>query len=282
MHYSDRPAATDPDLAPFIAELRAVSGTDFAAGGMCTGNRLTVSALSGAKSEILRDLDVGPGHGVGGKALALGRPIWVADYGRAKGITHHYDGPVRAEGLRAMVAVPFTATAGARGVMYCAMRRPMALGDRILDRVVAVARRLETEAAVAAEVRRRLADLGAAGAPGAGSMRDQCLRDAHAELVLLRDLVDEPERARIDTLLGRIGRAMRQDVAQRAGAATLTPWELSVLTQVATGASNAQVAERLELTLSTTKSYLQNAASKLGARNRVEAVANARRDGLLI
>lgn len=280
MPLQDRAAEADLDLAPFVEELRTVSGTEFAAGGTCAGNRLTVSALSGANSESLRDLDVGPGHGLGGKALALGRPIWVADYGRAKGITHHYDGPVRAEGLRAMVAVPFALGAGARGVMYCAMRRPMSLGDRVLDRVVAVARRLETEVAVTAEVRRRLADLGATVSPGAGSVRDQCLRDAHAELALLRDKVAIPERDRIDTLLDRIGHAMRPERAP--DAAALTPRELSVLTQVATGASNAQVAERLGLTPSTTKSYLQNAARKLGARNRVEAVANARRDGLLI
>lgn len=272
-----------PDLAPFVEELRAVTDTDFAAGGLYTGGpRMTLTALSGAQSDSLRALDIRPGHGLGGKVLALNRPMWVADYYAAKGITHHYDGPVRGEGLRAMVAVPFRVPSGIRGVMYASMRRPMAMGDRMLDRVVTVARRLETEAAVAAEVSRRLGELVPTPGRGSDPSRDQCLRDVHAELTLLRDVVGAGERPRIDTLLGQISRAMGRDSDRSLFEGEhLTPRELDVLVQVATGASNVQAAERLGLAPATTKSYLQNAARKLGAHNRLQAVANARRAGLL-
>jgi DNA-binding CsgD family transcriptional regulator len=61
----------------------------------------------------------------------------------------------------------------------------------------------------------------------------------------------------------------------------LTRRELDVLVQVASGATNLEVAERLGLSLATSKGYLKTATRKLGAQNRMEAVANARRAGLL-
>lgn len=273
-------APTAFDLEPYVTALRAAAGTDLAAGGVCDGGpKMTLTTLVGARSDSLRYLDVRHGQGLGGKALAVNRPVWVADYWTAKGITHHYDEPVRAEGLRAMVAVPFVLPDGPRGVLYASMRRAMAMGDRVLDRVVEVTRRLETDARVAAEVDRRLAELVPDTALDAGR-RDQCLRDAHAELTLLRQTVGTDHRGRVDALLNRIAAVMAPDAAAQPPV-RLTPRELDVLTQVATGATNAEVAERLGLTAATTKSYLQGAARKLGAQNRVEAVANARRAGLL-
>ena len=274
------PTAVPPsfDLEPYVTALRTAAGTDIAAGGVCDGGpQMTLTTLVGAHSDGLRYLDVRQGQGLGGKALAVNRPVWVADYWTAKGITHHYDEPVRAEGLRAMVAVPFALPDGPRGVLYASMRRAMSMGDRVLDRVVEVTRRLETDARVAAEVDRRLAELAPAGFDA--GRRDQCLRDTHAELTLLRNSVAGGQRDRVEALLDRIAQVMTPDAPTPP--VRLTPRELDVLIQVATGASNAEVAERLGLTEATTKSYLQGAARKLGAQNRVEAVAHARRAGLL-
>ena len=276
-----RIAAPDAlNLDPYVTALRAAAGTDLAAGGVCDGGpKMTLTTLVGARSDSLRYLDVRHGQGLGGKALAVNRPVWVADYWTAKGITHHYDEPVRAEGLRAMVAVPFRLPDGPRGVLYASMRRAMSMGDRILDRVVEVTRQLETDARVASEVHRRLAELVPAAALDAGR-RDQCLRDAHAELTLLRDTVRAEQLERVGALLDRIARVMAPEPAAQPPV-RLTPRELDVLIQVGTGASNAEVAERLGLSEATSKSYLQGAARKLGAQNRVAAVANARRAGLL-
>src|SRR5882757_2381248 len=169
-----------PDLVPDLVELLAATGTDFAAGGLYDGGtQMVLTSLAGERSNSLRHLEVVPGRGVGGKALALGRPVWVADYACAKGITHHYDGPVRQEGLRAMIATPFHLPDGSRGVLYCALRRPMAMGDRVLDRAVDAVGQLERRAIVEDEVERRLAELVPPGLEPAP--RDQCLRDVHAE-----------------------------------------------------------------------------------------------------
>jgi DNA-binding NarL/FixJ family response regulator len=50
----------------------------------------------------------------------------------------------------------------------------------------------------------------------------------------------------------------------------LTAREEEVLTRVATGRTNAEIADELYISLSTTKTHLASLMSKLGARNRVE------------
>jgi DNA-binding CsgD family transcriptional regulator len=66
-----------------------------------------------------------------------------------------------------------------------------------------------------------------------------------------------------------------------ADGASLAPRELDVLAWVAEGSTNAAVARRLGLRPETVKSYLRSAMRKLGAHTRGEAVATARRAGLL-
>lgn len=64
-----------------------------------------------------------------------------------------------------------------------------------------------------------------------------------------------------------------------AGDSPLTPREADVLEYAADGASIAEIAERAHLTQGTTRNYLSAAAAKLGAANRHEACAIARRYG---
>ncbi len=61
----------------------------------------------------------------------------------------------------------------------------------------------------------------------------------------------------------------------------LTARELEVLRLVAIGRSNSQVATELFVTVGTVKSHLHTISGKLGAANRVEAVAHGRELGLL-
>ena len=53
----------------------------------------------------------------------------------------------------------------------------------------------------------------------------------------------------------------------------LTERELEVLDLMAEGATNAQIAEALVISESTTKSHVKNILRKLGVRNRTQAVA---------
>ena len=68
---------------------------------------------------------------------------------------------------------------------------------------------------------------------------------------------------------------------ERGEAATLTPREVEVLRLAAAGLSSRAVAERLGLSLHTVRTHLQNVLTKLGAHSRLEAVAVARKRGLL-
>lgn len=78
-------------------------------------------------------------------------------------------------------------------------------------------------------------------------------------------------------------------LSERAGSQTrsalyrvgLTRREYDVLRLVAMGYTNPEVADHLDLARNTVKTYLQAAMHKLGARNRVEAIAKAHEAQLL-
>ncbi|MFD9700985.1 response regulator [Lentzea sp. NPDC059081] len=61
----------------------------------------------------------------------------------------------------------------------------------------------------------------------------------------------------------------------------LTGRELDVVLAVARGWTNAEIADRLRVSLSTVKSHLAHAQEKIGARNRTETAIWAWRTGLL-
>jgi two-component system nitrate/nitrite response regulator NarL len=61
----------------------------------------------------------------------------------------------------------------------------------------------------------------------------------------------------------------------------LTRREYDILRHVAMGETNPEIAAALGLTRNTVKTYLQRALEKLGARNRVEALARANQLGIL-
>jgi DNA-binding NarL/FixJ family response regulator len=61
----------------------------------------------------------------------------------------------------------------------------------------------------------------------------------------------------------------------------LTPRELDVVREVARGLTNTEIGAALYLSLSTVKTHLSSAQSKLGARNRIELASWAWRSGLM-
>lgn len=82
----------------------------------------------------------------------------------------------------------------------------------------------------------------------------------------------------IDPRLDRRPSSRVQESLFRAG---LTRREYAVLRRVAVGRTNPEIAEDLGITRNTVKTYLQSAMGKLGARNRVEAIAKASEAHLL-
>jgi DNA-binding NarL/FixJ family response regulator len=108
-----------------------------------------------------------------------------------------------------------------------------------------------------------------------------------AEAVILKDVGDDE----LVDILVRVNRGERvvderlsRDLAPgRCGVALATPLtrrELEVLRRVAVGETNAEIACATSLSPNTVKTYLQTAFQKLGARNRVEAIARAREAGV--
>ena len=68
--------------------------------------------------------------------------------------------------------------------------------------------------------------------------------------------------------------------AEDPGLATLTPREVDVVRLVAQGLSNAEIAERLFLGVTTVKSHVARVLTKLGLRDRVQVVVFAYEAGL--
>ncbi|MBB4895503.1 DNA-binding CsgD family transcriptional regulator [Streptomyces olivoverticillatus] len=264
-----------------LQRLRTEAGLPVAFGGLSTDARqFRISDMTGTTSTVLRGLAIRTGTGLGGKAAVLGRPLSVTDYRSSHAITHEYDAAVAAEGLRSVLAVPVVVRGRVRGVLYGALRRPLALGDRSLTAAVGVARELEQNLAVQDEVGQLLS-------AGSGAVWEE-VREAHGELrTLARRVTDPALREELLAACARLARASGTPsdagAGARAGAATvaLSPREVDVLTCVASGATNAGTAERLGLRPETVKSYLRSGMRKLGARTRLEAVVAARRAGVL-
>ncbi|CAL2070454.1 helix-turn-helix transcriptional regulator [Streptomyces murinus] len=282
-------AVTVVEIRGALLRLRRATGLPVAFGGLVESGRpqVRISELSGTATAALRSLAVSSGSGLGGKAVALARPCAVTDYSSSRHISHEYDIPVAAEGIRSVLAVPVVVRRRVRGVLYGALRSAQPLGDRALGAAVAVARDVEQTLILRDEAwelltagRGLLGDAGARapGGPetGAGTGAWEQVREAHAALRALAPRITDPVlRADLLAACGLL------TAPRPAGGPALAPRELDVLSWVAAGATNAAVAERLGLRPETVKGYLRSAMRKLGAHTRGEAVTAARRAGLL-
>ncbi|MES4890932.1 LuxR C-terminal-related transcriptional regulator [Streptomyces sp. NPDC096012] len=261
-----------------LVRLRRATGLPVAFGGLVESGRprIRISELSGTATAALRSLAVTSGNGLGGKAVALARPCAVTDYSSSRQISHEYDVPVAAEGIRSVLAVPVVVRRRVRGVLYGALRSAQPLGDRALGSAMAVARDVEQALVVRDEARELLAAARPEPVDARPGSAWEQVREAHAALRALAPRITEPGlRAELLAACGLL-------TAPRPGTgASLAPRELDVLSWVAEGATNAAVAERLGLRPETVKGYLRSAMRKLGAHTRGEAVTAARRAGLL-
>nr|WP_069763790.1 helix-turn-helix transcriptional regulator [Streptomyces sp. LUP47B] len=261
-----------------LVRLRRTTGLPVAFGGLVEPDRsrIRISELSGTGTTSLLALAVTSGNGLGGKAVALARPCAVADYSMSRQISHEYDAPVAAEGLRSVLAVPVVVRRRVRGVLYGALRDARPLGDRMLTAAVDAARDVEQALVVDDEARDVLVAVRATPRRADSATWEQ-VREAHAALRALAPRIGDPA-LRADLLDACA--LLTPDAVTSKGIA-LAPRELDVLACVAAGATNAAAAGRLGVGAETVKAYLRSAMRKLGARTRGEAVVAARRAGLL-
>ncbi|MEU5742561.1 helix-turn-helix transcriptional regulator [Streptomyces tendae] len=271
-------AADAAQIRSALVRLRRTTGLPVAFGGLVESGRrqVRISELSGTATTALSALAVTAGNGLGGRAVALSRPCAVTDYTVSRQISHEYDLPVAAEGLRSVLAVPVVVRRRVRGVLYGALRSAQPLGDRTLSAAVAAARDAEQALVLRDEADELLTAAAPTPGPADGTAWEQ-VREAHAALRALAPRIADP--ALRDELLRACGLLVAG--GGPVPGPRLAPREVDVLACVAGGATNGEAAERLGVGPETVKSYLRSAMLKLGARTRTEAVASARRTGWL-
>ena len=255
-----------------LATMRATTGLPVAFGGLVRPAGVQLTELIGTGTTALANLVVLRGNGLGGKVLALAKPLAVTDYSHAAGISHQYDQPVTAEGLRSIVAVPVVVNRVVRAVLYGALRQALPLGDRVLIAAREVARDLEQGLAVRDAQRSRIEDV---KVPRGWEE----VRAAHAELrQLAAEVTDEALRQRVHEVCARLAASWAPpDVPSP----SLSAREIDVLAGIALGQTNAEVAMALGVRPETVKGYLRSVMRKLDVHSRLAAVVAARRHGLL-
>ncbi|GAB3301925.1 GAF domain-containing protein [Parasphingorhabdus pacifica] len=124
-----------------LAELvRDRCGAHIGLAGPAESDRLLVlRQWAGTRATGLHDLHVGMGLGLGGRAFAESKPVWVDDYCASNLITHDFDRPISADGIHSMLAVPMVRGGRIHGVLYAAARDITGFGDRQLDMAVDLA-----------------------------------------------------------------------------------------------------------------------------------------------
>lgn len=269
-------------LARSLEPLRKHAGMDMVFGGPVQRGAvsLEITDLTGVRTRSAVNLVVRNGEGLGGKALMLGRPVSVADYFAAQGITHVYDHAVRPEAIETLAALPIVVDRAPRILIYLAARTHVRLGDRWFDSFLPLVRRLERDIAVEDEVSRRLSLVRADADAERPMLSRADLYDIAQELAdLAGQIQDDALRARLEAVGDRFTPTLTPHSPSTPIA--LRPREIDVLEQVARGLSNREVAERLGLRPDTVKSYLKSAMRKLHATNRVQAMLLARERGLI-
>lgn len=287
-------AARSALFTNLLHDMRRITGVDAVMGSLVTADsdHFVIDQLVGVTTGGLHNLRVAIGTGLGGKAMALHRPMQVQDYCRAGGISHEYDPAVRREEIRAAFAVPIRVPVpgGPRGVVYGGRRHEYVFGDRVFGDVMVLVRALERELAEDLELNRRLERLRVAAGGNVSAANTEMsvaerrrLVDVCSELVhIASEMPDGTQRRQIEALVRRLaGRTAELPEAAKATRRALTEREREILAKVATGATNREVAAALGISAETVKSSLTSSMRKLGARNRVALVAAARAQGCL-
>lgn len=266
-----------------LGRIRRATGLPVAFGGPVDGRAMRLTDFAGTVTSALHGLVITAGNGLGGRVLATARPGRVEDYATDRRISHEYDKPVTAEGLRAIAAVPVAMGNSVLAVLYAGTREPMAVGSRALTAMTQVALRAGTELTVRREVQRRIAELETAAItraarPVATTPEWEDVRRAHADLRSIAQQVNDPAlRGRLQEVCDRLTGAPAGNPVPN----PLSARELDVLAMIAVGCGNAETADRLGILPETVKSYLRNAMRKLGTHGRMESVVTARRLGYL-
>ncbi|MEB3311011.1 MAG: response regulator transcription factor [Snowella sp.] len=128
---------------------------------------------------------------------------------------------------------------------------------------------------------------------GAGA-DSYCMKDTRPDLLLEAIKATQADQNWIDPAIARLvlahtrSQAQPVEFPQSDGAGnkapavtTLTDRELEVLKLIVNGHSNAEIAEKLFITIGTVKTHVRNILNKLGTEDRTQAAVQAIRSGLV-
>jgi DNA-binding CsgD family transcriptional regulator len=265
-----------------LKDLARKSGCAVAFGGLTAPEGTPLTGFVGTHGRSLDGLLIEASQGAGGLAMIDHKPVATTHYRESSVITHRYDREVTAEGIVSLLAVPIVVDNRVCAIIYGGHRVATQFGDVTMRETLKVAKAMQWELSVAAEVDRRLAlietDGHAPGDPDPLSRERLELREAFAELRELSRAITDPEIAR---RLDAVGRLVMPASPRAVTTTSLSPREIDMLAEVALGKRNSQIADRLGLTEATVKSYVSSAMRKLGSQSRYEAVISARRAGLI-
>ncbi|MFE3289495.1 response regulator transcription factor [Rhodococcus sp. NPDC059234] len=267
-------------------ELRAMrASTPFPVlfGGSVANGRMVLSGFAGTRSRILRGLTIDARCGLGGRAIAEQRPEAAPDYFNSSHITHDYDVQVAREGIESLLSVPVVVRGQTRAAIYGGLRSRRPIGDVMADTVLRSANTLAREIEVRDEVDRRvglIANAAESTGPGRSTAESERITESYLALRAIAERVADESVAEQLRAVERTLRSLTASVGS-APPIVLSPRELDVLAHVALGCRNAEIAERLSLSVETVKTYMRNLMGKLEVSSRQEAVFAARRRGLL-
>ncbi|WP_261570014.1 LuxR C-terminal-related transcriptional regulator [Frankia gtarii] len=255
-----------------VSELRALTGVDiaFAASVDSVSGRLIVRCQEGNRTDGLLGLSAAPGRGLGWQSIERRRPVVAARHDHRAPARHRHAWSKIGEGIQAIFAVPVDVEAGERIVLYGAMRGTSQISAAAIDAASRVAALFEMY----------LGERQTGGTTTGLGLAQLCaLRDSLHDIA---ELSTEPVvQKSIEDVVARLGRAYVAAPPRKPPSVFLTPRELEVLGLVAAGLSNAEVARRLNIEESTTKSHLARIMRRLQANNRTAAVRVAQELGLL-
>jgi LuxR family transcriptional regulator, regulator of acetate metabolism len=266
------------------AELRALSSSGafpVLFGGAVTDGAMRLSGFAGTRSTILRGLTIDFDCGLGGRAVAEQRPEVAPDYFASQHITHEYDVQVAGEGIESLLAVPVVVRGVTRAALYGGLRARRPIGDVTIAPVLRASSRLAREIEIRDEVDRRV---GLLTNTSSRSERSTAESERITESYLaLRELAARVDDESVAAQLRTVEQTLRSltDSPPAESRIALSPREFDVLSHVALGCRNAEIADRLSLSVETVKTYMRNLMAKLEVSSRQEAVFAARRQGLL-
>lgn len=238
-----------------------------------------LTEFSGTRTRFLRGLAVQHGKGLGGRVVETRSALVVDAYHSNRGITHDYDHPVRAEGLLSVAAAPVVVDNRVRAVLYVASRNVGRISDRSIAALTHTCDRLAMEIEVRDEVDRRIEMLRWFTPPDTAPSYEE-IRAVYSEMrKLARETSDQQMSGK---LLGLSSRLALPAAGNRSSCIpSLSPREIDVLSFVALGYANSEIARKLAISDETVKSYLRAAMQKLDVNKRHRAVIAARQHGFL-